>query len=880
MMSALSIFRRFTPARSPRRDWVAASDAEVALAAREQGREGKEAFVEIVRRHQTAVCAVAFSVSGRMAMTDDIAQEAFLRAWKRIATLREPAKLKAWLARIAHDCAVDALRREKPHASLDDVEAVHQLAATDPLPDKMAADADDERLVWSALAKLRENVRTPLVLFYREGQSVAAVAAALDLSEDAVRQRLSRGRNELREQVAAKIEGVLSRVKPSPMLVVAVAGAIGLAAAPEAVAAAAVSGEAAGSSATTVSTTASHYLAAAAALALCLPLGWKVRESVRKATAAAPAAAPAPGDPLAEFADSELLREWRRLHQIHGSDAAAMPVIYDAIQNVPREFHRHALRHALLTEWAGVDPGGGFDFLRAEKQTAHAQVLMQAWLQRDPENAAESLALHAAEAPDVARGLLESLAEKAPQHLATVAGQLSAAKNSGKRDEVAAAFAAFAAKNPAAARTAAEGMNGPLRDDALAGVAAGWAERDGGAALTWSRTLPKGKVRDAALRAAVAGWAKSDAVAALDHLEEVPGGARDEPGVDVMRAAVQQDFDGVINWLSAHSDQIRSSTVWEALSDPLKDRFQKNPEATLQWIGVQSDEFRHGLVMALSSPVAVSSSEQRKAVWTWLNTLPPTYHLDQMRGFLINRVASQDPHMALEWMKSLPDSQLSRFTIKTGLDTVVQRSLLNDGTVPYPAQIERMIEDFPAGLRPALFPAALAGKMDWDVTALELWTERITGMPEADRAGLAGKVAESMSAVAPEASMTWALALPGSKERRAAVASAMKVWADGNCTSASEWINEMPPGTERDAAAGALAQSIARSEPDAAWAWALSIAGKFERYSALTATLAAVQGRDPARARQMALAPGVDDSARNWYESEYGSPPKPKTKNK
>jgi hypothetical protein len=65
MISALSFHRRLAASR-PRVDWVQVSDADLVLAARQGDRAGKEAFGEIVRRHQMAVCAVACSVSGRI----------------------------------------------------------------------------------------------------------------------------------------------------------------------------------------------------------------------------------------------------------------------------------------------------------------------------------------------------------------------------------------------------------------------------------------------------------------------------------------------------------------------------------------------------------------------------------------------------------------------------------------------------------------------------------------------------------------------------------------------------------------------------------------------------------------------------------------------
>jgi hypothetical protein len=102
---------------------------------------------------------------------------------------------------------------------------------------------DNERqaLVWSALAEIPETYREPLVLFYREEQSVERVAEALDLSTDAVKQRLSRGRALLREQVAGMVESALERTRPGKAFTLAVLALLP-AAAPQAAAAAVAAG--------------------------------------------------------------------------------------------------------------------------------------------------------------------------------------------------------------------------------------------------------------------------------------------------------------------------------------------------------------------------------------------------------------------------------------------------------------------------------------------------------------------------------------------------------------------------------------------------------------------------------------------------------------
>jgi hypothetical protein len=76
------------------------------------------------------------------------------------------------------------------------------------------------------LERIPELYREPLVLFYREHQSVEHVAAALDLSEDAVKQRLSRGRKLLHEQVLAFVEGALGRTNPGRAFTIGVLAAL------------------------------------------------------------------------------------------------------------------------------------------------------------------------------------------------------------------------------------------------------------------------------------------------------------------------------------------------------------------------------------------------------------------------------------------------------------------------------------------------------------------------------------------------------------------------------------------------------------------------------------------------------------------------------
>ena len=80
--------------------------------------------------------------------------------------------------------------------------------------------------MWSALERVPEMYREPLILYYREHQSVEHVAVALDLTEDAVKQRLARGRKILQEQVLTFVEGALARSTPGKVFTIGVLAAL------------------------------------------------------------------------------------------------------------------------------------------------------------------------------------------------------------------------------------------------------------------------------------------------------------------------------------------------------------------------------------------------------------------------------------------------------------------------------------------------------------------------------------------------------------------------------------------------------------------------------------------------------------------------------
>jgi RNA polymerase sigma factor (sigma-70 family) len=188
----------------------------------------REAFGRIVERYQRLLCSLAYSATGSLSASEDLAQEAFVDAWRQLHALREPEKLRPWLCGILR-YKVGRLRRSdgrEPVQQAEALELAEELPSADEPAVDLAMEKEEQAILWSALERVPELYREPLVLYYREHRSVEHVAAALDLTEDAVKQRLARGRKILQERVLSFVEGALSRSTPGRVFTLGVLAAL------------------------------------------------------------------------------------------------------------------------------------------------------------------------------------------------------------------------------------------------------------------------------------------------------------------------------------------------------------------------------------------------------------------------------------------------------------------------------------------------------------------------------------------------------------------------------------------------------------------------------------------------------------------------------
>ena len=178
------------------------------------------AFGRLVRAHSPAVCAITLAITRDLHSSEEVAQDVFVLAWSRLHQLKNPASFGPWLRQLCRNRSREFLRtrsRRERKTVLDNQAVEGALSPSD--PSKQLIDAEEERLLADAIQALPDDTREVLILYYREGQSVRQVARLLELSEAAVRKRLSRARKRLRADVAERMGAVVRKTVPGAALV-------------------------------------------------------------------------------------------------------------------------------------------------------------------------------------------------------------------------------------------------------------------------------------------------------------------------------------------------------------------------------------------------------------------------------------------------------------------------------------------------------------------------------------------------------------------------------------------------------------------------------------------------------------------------------------
>jgi RNA polymerase sigma-70 factor (ECF subfamily) len=170
--------------------------------------DGHTALFEILmRRHNERVYRAIRAILRDDSEAEDVMQQAYVNAYAHLRQFNRRAQFSTWLTRIAINEALARVRRQRNYQCVDDDSMDMESSMSDaalPDPERQAAAGELRAALESAIDRLADGAREVFMLRDVEGMSTAEVAAALDVSDDVVKTRLSRARAAIRRDLMAQ----------------------------------------------------------------------------------------------------------------------------------------------------------------------------------------------------------------------------------------------------------------------------------------------------------------------------------------------------------------------------------------------------------------------------------------------------------------------------------------------------------------------------------------------------------------------------------------------------------------------------------------------------------------------------------------------------
>lgn len=192
---------------------LALTTAELVLRAQ---RRDRSAFGELTQRHQATVYAAALEKLRDPLEAQEVAHEAFVKAFTKLDQLREPAAFVGWVRRIAVRLALNRLTRRKLNQAEEGV--FEGAASAGPSPLEAVLRTEAQATVWSGLNRLSQLDRDTLVEFYVRGRTIREMADQFATPEGTIKRRLHVARNRLKAKLEAAAAGGLKRLPRSALL--------------------------------------------------------------------------------------------------------------------------------------------------------------------------------------------------------------------------------------------------------------------------------------------------------------------------------------------------------------------------------------------------------------------------------------------------------------------------------------------------------------------------------------------------------------------------------------------------------------------------------------------------------------------------------------
>lgn len=157
-----------------------------------------DAFEQLVVAYRDQVFRLALRMCGNEADADEVAQEAFLSAWKALPNFRGDSQFSTWLYQLTSHAAIDLMRREKRQIAAEDITEV---SAPDPTPgpQQQAERSETQQAVRDAMAQLSPEYRQIVVLRFLQELSYEEIGTVLKLPPGTVKSRLNRAKAQLKD---------------------------------------------------------------------------------------------------------------------------------------------------------------------------------------------------------------------------------------------------------------------------------------------------------------------------------------------------------------------------------------------------------------------------------------------------------------------------------------------------------------------------------------------------------------------------------------------------------------------------------------------------------------------------------------------------------
>jgi RNA polymerase sigma-70 factor, ECF subfamily len=167
----------------------------------------RDAYGELVKRHSRILFRLAYRMTGNQADADDVVQDAFLRAYQKLAAFERRADFGTWIYRIAVHCALDRLKKRRAEEArrvseqTDPEEDTVQVADLKPDPERLAIGAEMAALQEVAMKGLSAMERTAFVLRHMEDRSTEEIAMALNVTPNTAKQSVYRAVQKVRHRL-------------------------------------------------------------------------------------------------------------------------------------------------------------------------------------------------------------------------------------------------------------------------------------------------------------------------------------------------------------------------------------------------------------------------------------------------------------------------------------------------------------------------------------------------------------------------------------------------------------------------------------------------------------------------------------------------------